>query len=67
MKNWKTTLGGVLTAVGIFAVKILGKQPITGEDVILAAGVLGIGATAKDHDVTGGTVTQDKKWWQFWK
>lgn len=67
MKNWKTTLGGLITAVGIFAVKILTKQPISAEDVVIASGVLGIGATAKDHNVTGGTVVQDKKWYQFWK
>lgn len=53
MKNWKTTLGGILAAAGTAmqssddsTVKIIGQ----------IAGVIGLillGSSAKDHNVTG--------------
>lgn len=58
MKNWKTTAIGIGTAVCYLGYKFLTHQPISGEDVTLAAGMIGIGVSAKDHDVTGGTKPQ---------
>lgn len=58
MKNWKTTIAGILTAVGLLGYKIIAKQPITAEDIALAAAAVGIGSAAKDHNVTGGTTPQ---------
>ncbi|MES2590912.1 MAG: hypothetical protein V4608_03420 [Bacteroidota bacterium] len=55
-KNWKTTAIGFLTAVCYVGYKFLTKQPVTGEDLTLAAGMIGIGAVSKDFDVTGGSV-----------
>ena len=58
MKNWKTTLTGVLTAVLILGYKVITHQPITGEDIIIAGSAVGLGANAKDNNVTGGTIQQ---------
>jgi len=54
-KNWKTTLFGAATAVCYLGFKFLTQQPIGGDDIALALGMLGIGAAAKDNNVTGGT------------
>lgn len=58
MKNWKTTLGGILSAAGVSmqasndnTVKIIGG-------VIAAVGLLLLGGGAKDRNVTGGTTQQ---------
>lgn len=58
MKNWKTTLLGVGTAICYLGFKFLTHAPIGGDDITLALGMAGIGAYAKDHNVTGGTTTQ---------
>ena len=58
MKNWKTTLAGLIPALFILAYKLFAHMPITAEDVTIAAGSAGIGAFAKDHNVTGGNVQQ---------
>lgn len=58
MKNWKTTVLGVATAVCYLGFKLLSHQPIDGQDMILAAGMVGVGGAAKDSNVTGGTITQ---------
>ncbi len=53
MKNWKTTLFGLAAAaLNLFANGTNWKQ------VLVALGLAGLGAVAKDHNVTGGTVTQ---------
>lgn len=59
MKNWKTTVFGILGAAGVFAVKIITKKPIDASDITTAISILGLGAVAKDNNVTGGTVKQD--------
>lgn len=58
MKNWKTTVGGILSATGIAmqasdnpTVKLIGY-------FVAGAGVLLIGASAKDNNVTGGSINQ---------
>lgn len=58
MKNKKTTIFSILTAVCYVGYKILSGQPFAGEDFIIIGGMLGIGASAKDHNVTGGTIPQ---------
>lgn len=54
MKNWKTTVGGAMTAIGL-TLKNHGSASYEywiGE-VLEILGPLVIGLTAKDHDVTG--------------
>lgn len=53
MKNWKTTIGGLVTAVGLFlanqdnpTLKLVGQ-------VLAPIGASFAGASAKDHNVTG--------------
>ena len=53
MKNWKTTLGGILAAIGLFlsnsenpTLKLIGQ-------VIAPFGAFLMGAVAKDNNVTG--------------
>ena len=61
--NWKTTVSGLIPLVA-YALNYAGVWPTTiplppFEQVwpfVLA--IFGIGATAKDHNVTGGTVQQ---------
>lgn len=52
-KNWKTTLLGIIFGALTIAVPIITKQPIDAQTVINAAGFIGVGAAAKDHDTTG--------------
>lgn len=58
MKSWKTTISGVIGAALIIGYKIFSHQPVTIEDIGMAAGILGIGVAAKDNNVTGGTKPQ---------
>jgi len=53
MKNWKTSLGGILAAAGLAmiespdeTIKVIGK-------FVEAAGLFLIGFGAKDHNITG--------------
>lgn len=61
MKNWKTTLLGVLTAA---AAGVAGSNidPTITKVATVLTGILSgmIGFFAKDHDVTGGTRPVDK-------
>jgi len=57
MKSWKTTLGGCLAALGVYFTNQPGWQGILGQ-VLSAVGLLLIGGSAKDSNVTGGTVKQ---------
>lgn len=56
MRNWKTTLAGVLVAVATMggALGLPPKVVQVATGIAVAAGLLG----AKDHDVTGGTRQQ---------
>lgn len=54
MKNWKTSLTGILAGVCYIGFKLLAGHPVTGEDISLALGLAGIGLIAKDHNVSGG-------------
>ena len=58
MKNWKTTIGGILLGIGT-------PMAATGEGIYKTIGValatvggLILGISAKDNNVTGGTVKQ---------
>lgn len=54
MKNWKTTLAGILTgAAYLFLQAISGG--IKPKDAALAVGIAVLGGFAKDLNVTGGT------------
>lgn len=61
LTSWKTTLGGLLAGlpIGIDAIvqaanggALVGK---TGAQLLLAIGLILLGAYSKDHNVTGGT------------
>ena len=60
MKNWKTTLLGILGALAIMLGGALQKQadpaasPVSLQTIINAVAVAALGAAAKDHDSTGG-------------
>ena len=57
MKNWKTTLIGLLTGAGYLLLQSLsGGMKV--RDAVLATGIAVLGAVAKDHNVTGGTTPQ---------
>ena len=53
MKNWKTTVVGVIIAIVIAVSPILETGTIVWKDIILAAIIAAFGYFAKDHDVTG--------------
>ena len=63
-KNWKTTIGGMLTGGPIMVCQLfhlctLGHLGTTDWFAFISGvGALILGATAKDNNVTGGTVHQ---------
>jgi hypothetical protein len=62
MKNWKTTLIGLLGAIAIALEPIISGQGFNWKDdggkIFTAIVVAALGFVAKDHDVTGGTRQQ---------
>lgn len=58
MKNWKTTLIGVGSAVLIVIVHLIAVGTVDPNTLLVAGSIAAIGAFAKDHDVTGGTIVQ---------
>ena len=56
MKNWKTTLGGVLGSCGVLF-PIFGLPAEIG-NAVTTIGLFIIGLFAKDSNVTGGSVNQ---------
>ena len=62
MKNWKTTISGILTILGGIAAggkRILAGQVTEGAGVLITAITAGVGLiVAKDNNVTGGTIKQ---------
>lgn len=58
MKNWKTTLGGILAASGTAMQASEDAQTKLIGVVIGAIGALIMGLGGKDNNVTGGTVAQ---------
>ena len=66
MKNWKTSLAGILGGLLVALGPSVGAQlsgdrtapPITAGSVATAAAVAALGLLAKDNDVTGGSRNQ---------
>ena len=59
MKNWKTTLAGLLVIVGALTGPITDPSKPVGPELI-AQILAGVGLIAsKDHDVTGGKRKQE--------
>jgi hypothetical protein len=61
MKNWKTSLGGILLGAVTYLSTTGAQIPQTKNDVwhlVIAALFAGLGLVAKDSNVTGGTVKQ---------
>lgn len=56
MKNWKTTLTGIIGAVAYACNLIFGLE--IPSDAILAVAIFAIGLFAKDSNATGGTTQQ---------
>ncbi len=56
MKNWKTTIGGLLMTIGL----ALGQSDELKNYGLILQGIGGLllGFAAKDNNVTGGTVSQ---------
>ena len=57
MKNWKTTVGGILTSVGLLLAAGEGIYKTIGV-ALSTIGSLILGFAAKDSNVTGGTTKQ---------
>jgi hypothetical protein len=58
MKNWKTTVGGIVAAAGL-AMQASDNPTVKGIGWIIAAvGSIFFGASAKDNNVTGGSKQQ---------
>jgi len=56
MKNWKTTISGILSATGVLF-PMFGLPAELG-NAVSVIGLFLIGLFAKDSNVTGGTVQQ---------
>lgn len=52
MKNYKTTICGILAAVGTYLQTQTGWLQVTGQ-VLSAVSIFLLGASAKDHNITG--------------
>ena len=58
MKNWKTTVGGILLGIGTpLAAAGEGIYKTIGVALATAGGLI-VGLAAKDNNVTGGTIKQ---------
>jgi len=59
MKNWKTTVGGVIAAMPqiLPVMGIVIPEPIS--KLVMAIGLCWFAYFAKDKNVTGGSVSQD--------
>lgn len=61
MKNWKTTLCGALTAIGVYLTNQSDPKLNLIGQVLVGAGTFLMGMVAKDNNVTGGTIKQGDK------
>lgn len=61
IKNWKTTLTGVLGAIFYAVFPLIQGGSPAAKDLVLAAVIAGISAAAKDFDTTGTGATATKK------
>lgn len=53
MKNWKTTLAGMLSAAGYAALTAMQNGTLEPRDLAIIAGLAAVGVLAKDLNVTG--------------
>ena len=58
MKNWKTTLTGVVGAAALCVFQLISTGTLDPKTLIIAAVLAAIGSFAKDHDVTGNQFLQ---------
>jgi hypothetical protein len=56
-KNWRTTLAGVVTILTVINKFVNAPEAVNEADYALVATAIGL-LTAKDSNVTGGTVQQ---------
>ncbi len=67
MKNWKTTIAGLIAGVPLAADALFtaySQGAFTGKSgmqLFAAIGIILLGLISKDHNVTGGTTTQPSK------
>lgn len=61
IKNWKTSLGGWILALGILAGPVIEKRAPSIQEIITIGGAIGLGAAAKDKDVTGVGLAATRK------
>jgi hypothetical protein len=63
MKNWKTTITGIVGAVLNLAIPIIQAgdlSQLTTQKFLISAFMLAIGILSKDFNITGGTVAQNE-------
>lgn len=53
MKNWKTTLAGMLSAAGYAALTAMQNGTLEPRDLAIIGGLAAVGVLAKDLNVTG--------------
>lgn len=53
MKNWKTTLTGILGAVATALIPVLQERRFELEYILIAAVIATLGVVSKDYDTTG--------------
>ncbi len=64
MKSWKTTLAGLIGGIPTLIISVLQAikdgqiTDTSGKGLAIGVAMILIGAFAKDHNVTGGTVVQ---------
>ncbi len=58
MKNWRTTITGLLSAAGLVVVNLIQTGTVDPKTLAIAAALAILGALAKDAQVTGGTIGQ---------
>ena len=58
LSNWKTTVTGIVLAALQIVPQFGHIGSLTIRDWLTAIGTITLGALAKDHNVTGGTIQQ---------
>jgi hypothetical protein len=53
MKNWKTTLTGIIGAIAVALIPILQTGKFEPKDLVMPIVIAILGAVAKDYDTTG--------------
>lgn len=53
MKNWKTTLTGIIGAIAVALIPILQNVKYEPKDLVIPVVIAVLGVLAKDYDTTG--------------